>query len=62
MRRAMSINEFTEAYGISRATFYRHLKAGEGPQIMRLGRRILIPVDAAREWENAHIRSSVAPR
>lgn len=53
MRRAMTINEFTGAYGISRATFYRLQEAGEGPSTMRIGRRVVIPMEAVEAWENA---------
>lgn len=54
MRRAMTINEFTRAYGISRATFYRLQEVGDGPQTMRVGRRVLIPMEAVQVWETAH--------
>lgn len=53
MRRAMTINEFTGAYGFSRATFYRLQEAGEGPCTMRVGRRVLIPMEAIEAWESA---------
>lgn len=54
MRRAMTINEFTGAYGISRATFYRLQETGDGPQTMRVGRRVLIPMEAIEAWEAVH--------
>lgn len=51
MRRAMTVQEFTGAYGISRSTFYRLQETGEGPSTMRVGRRVLIPMEAIEAWE-----------
>ena len=36
--------------GISRAMFYKLLKAGTGPKIMKVGERTLISSEAAAEW------------
>jgi predicted DNA-binding transcriptional regulator AlpA len=47
---ALSVPEFCGAYGIS-PTLYQTMKANHiGPREFRIGRRILISVDAAREW------------
>ena len=49
-REALSIVEFCAAHNICRASFYNLLRAGTGPRVMRVGRRTLISVTAAREW------------
>jgi predicted DNA-binding transcriptional regulator AlpA len=45
-----SIDQFTHAFNISRATLYRAWERNEGPAKIQVGRRVLIPVDAAEEW------------
>jgi hypothetical protein len=47
---AFSVAEFCEAHRISRALFYLLLKEGNGPRLMRVGRRTLVTVEAAAEW------------
>jgi predicted DNA-binding transcriptional regulator AlpA len=47
---AFSIPEFCRRHGISRAHFYNLSKAGDGPAVMRVGRRTLISAEAAAEW------------
>jgi len=49
-RKAYSIPQFCEAYGISRSKLYVALKKGEGPRIMKFGGRTLISVEAAEAW------------
>jgi excisionase family DNA binding protein len=49
-RRAFTIEEFCKAYGISRAFYYKLLKAGEGPRIAKIGSKTLISDEAATEW------------
>ena len=48
---AFSVARFCEAYQISRALFYKLLKEGRGPAIMKVGRRTLISRSAATEWQ-----------
>lgn len=45
-RRAFRVNEFCEAYRVSRATVYKMMKDGKLRTAMIGGRRV-IPVDAA---------------
>jgi hypothetical protein len=45
-RRALRMNDFCVAYGISRATAYKLMARGELRTVLVAGRR-LIPVDAA---------------
>jgi predicted DNA-binding transcriptional regulator AlpA len=52
-RRAFTIDEFCKAYGISRALYYKLLKAGEGPRIAKIGSKTLISGEAAAEWLRA---------
>lgn len=47
---AMSIKQFCRTHGISRAKFYDLAARGEGPRLMRIGRRRLVSVEAAAEW------------
>lgn len=48
--RALSIPEFCERNNFSRAHFYNIVKAGIGPRVMRVGKRVLITPSAAAEW------------
>ena len=47
---AFSIPEFCRRHGISRAHFYNLSRSGDGPALMRVGRRTLISAEAAAEW------------
>ena len=46
-----TVPEFCQEHGgISRVFFYRLLKQGKAPRIMKVGRRTLITAEAAAEW------------
>jgi predicted DNA-binding transcriptional regulator AlpA len=45
-----SINTFCQAFGISRALFYKLQRDGKGPRTFNLGSRVLISREAATEW------------
>jgi hypothetical protein len=47
---AYSIAEFCRAHRVSKALVYLLLKRGDGPAIMKVGRRTLISAEAAEEW------------
>jgi predicted DNA-binding transcriptional regulator AlpA len=47
---ANSIPSFCQAHGISRATFYNLMKRGEGPTVMKVGKRTLVSDEAAEAW------------
>jgi predicted DNA-binding transcriptional regulator AlpA len=47
---AFSVRGFCAAHGISRTLFYKLLQSGDGPEVFRVGRRILISSEAAAEW------------
>ena len=49
-RVANHVSGFCREHGISRAHFYNLLKRGDGPVIMKVGRRTLISAEAAAEW------------
>lgn len=46
-----SIAEFCALYGISRPFFYTLAKRGQAPEVMKLGTRTIISVDAATRWQ-----------
>jgi len=47
---AYSIAEFCRAHRVSRAFFYVLLKRGEGPTVMKVGKRTLVSDEAAKDW------------
>lgn len=59
MQHAFSVAEFCRDHGISRGLFYRLVREGRGPAIMKLNRRTLISREAAEEWRR-HIESETA--
>jgi len=52
-RRAFTLNGFCETHGISRAMFYKLLKAGQAPRVAKVGSKVLITSEAAAEWLRA---------
>ena len=58
---ALSIAEFCRSHGFSRATFYNLLVAGEGPELLRVRRRVLITPEAAVRWRERHTRPAGKP-
>lgn len=49
-RSAYTIAEFCAEHRVSRTHLYELTKAGRGPRLMKLGRRVLISVEAAADW------------
>ena len=49
-RQAWTIDEFCQAHGISRATFYNLQKHNRAPRVMHVGARRLVSEAAAAEW------------
>jgi hypothetical protein len=47
---AYSIAEFCRAHNLSRAFFYILLKRGNGPTVMKVGKRTLVSEEAAKDW------------
>ncbi len=56
---AYSIAEFCRAHRLSRAFFYNLLKRGEGPIVMKVGKRTLVANEAADAWRR---RMEIAAR
>ena len=46
----LSVPDFCRSARISKATFYRAVKAGEGPLLTKIRGKTLIRVESAREW------------
>ena len=59
-RKAYSIDEFCGIHGISRAMLYKLLARDAGPRLMRVGARVLISDEAARDWRRA-MESTTGP-
>ena len=59
---AYSVYGFCVAHGLSRRKFYYMLRAGEGPRVMKCGRRTLISVEAAQRWRRARERMAAVSR
>ena len=49
-RKASTIDAFCADHSISRASFYRLLKAGQAPRLLKVGTKQLITEEAAAEW------------
>ncbi len=47
---AYDIKEFCEAHHISKSHFYNLMKKDLLPKLMKVGKRILISEEAARDW------------
>jgi predicted DNA-binding transcriptional regulator AlpA len=56
--RNYTIPQFLEVFNLSKSTLYRLWEQGRGPQLIRIGRRVLIPVDAAEEWAARQIEKA----
>jgi len=50
---AYRVDEFCDAYGISRSTYNKLRTDGRGPREMRVGKSIRISKEAALDWERA---------
>jgi predicted DNA-binding transcriptional regulator AlpA len=50
---SLTVDEFCRVNRICRATFYRIVKDGRGPRLMKVGTRTLVSVEAAAEWRRA---------
>jgi hypothetical protein len=47
---AFSVEEFCKTHSISRPGLYQLWARGEGPDVMRAGRRVLISTESAAAW------------
>jgi predicted DNA-binding transcriptional regulator AlpA len=54
IKSALTVDEFCEAHGgISVPFFYKLIKQGKAPRIMKIGARTLISQEAAADWRRA---------
>lgn len=49
VQKCLHVNQFCQAYGIGRTTFYAEVKAGHLP-IVKIGNRTLVRVVDAEAW------------
>ena len=47
---ARTVNQFCEANSISHTLFYELLKKGQGPRVIKAGRRTLVGCEAEIDW------------
>jgi hypothetical protein len=57
---AFSVDAFCKAHQISRPFLYTLWNRGEGPEVMKLGSRTLIPAEAAAKWRERMTRAVVS--
>ncbi len=50
MTEPYTIAEFCRVHHICRATFYKMVREGSAPRLLRIRRRILITPEAVEEW------------
>jgi hypothetical protein len=55
---AMTIAEFCARYHINRVTLYKMRRDGIGPNVLLIGRKVLITYRAALEWQENMIERS----
>ncbi len=49
---AYSIQQFCDVHGFSRGLFFKMMKDGRGPKVVKLGRRTIITKESAAEWRS----------
>jgi len=49
-RLAFTVDQFCHFHNISRPFFYKMMKGGTGPRIMKLGAKTLVSHEAAAAW------------
>jgi predicted DNA-binding transcriptional regulator AlpA len=58
----ITLQEFHARFSIPKSTWYRLVEAGGAPPIVKVGRRTLVPLAAAREWMAARVRPAQSSR
>ena len=48
---AFTVKEFCTAHRISKTLFYDLAKRGTGPVITKVGRKTIVSVESAKEWQ-----------
>jgi predicted DNA-binding transcriptional regulator AlpA len=52
----LPLQTFLKLYAISKSEFYRLAARGEGPDLVKIGSRTLIPAASAMSWMQARVR------
>lgn len=52
--RVFSIAEFCKLHRISTPHFFNLQKRGQAPEVLKVGRRVLITAEAVRNWRDTH--------
>ena len=60
MKLCLSVKDFCALHAIGRDTFYRMLRDGNGPRIIKVGSRTLISAEAAADWRRDQEQKSAA--
>ena len=47
---AFSVKDFCASHSISRSMFYKLVKEGRAPRLLKLGTRTLVSAEAAAKW------------
>jgi hypothetical protein len=59
---AFSVPKFCAIHGICFGTYWNLKKRGEQPREMLVGRRVLISVEAAKEWRKEREAATYQPK
>jgi predicted DNA-binding transcriptional regulator AlpA len=55
----LPLRTFLKQYSISKSEFYRLCARGEAPDLVKIGRRTLIPAASASAWLAARVRPAI---
>jgi predicted DNA-binding transcriptional regulator AlpA len=55
---AYSIDEFCTAHGLSRSSFYKMLKQGTAPRLLKVGKAVRVSIEAAADWRRERERAA----
>lgn len=57
----LSIEQFCQSHSISRAFFNKLRQSNQAPDLIMVGRRVLISTEAAADWRNRHTVKAARP-
>jgi hypothetical protein len=60
-RAAFTVAEFCAAHRVSRSSLYKAWAQGTGPRYLRNGKKVLITIEAARDWRREREAASAQP-
>jgi predicted DNA-binding transcriptional regulator AlpA len=55
----LPLRTFLKLYAISKSEFYRLAARGEAPDLVKIGRRTLIPTASAAAWLASRVRPAI---